>query len=774
MAVARAGGDGSGSWLALVAFAAGIAACHRLTVLPHPAWPAALVAVGAVLAYVRPGRPTVLLAAAAAGFALQAFHAYAPLAERFPAALERRTVQLEGRITGPVERMGRRARFRFRAQRLRPPDGTWRDYGGTLRLSWYGEPAERLAYGQGWRLAARIRRPRAFRNPGGFDYARFLTARGLGGHGYVRDSPPPQHLESHEAHPRATLEALRREVGAAITAATGDGGPLVRALAIGKRDRLDPATEETLRATGTVHLAVVSGLHVGWVAALAFFVVRALWVRLPSLAERWPAQRAAAGGALLVAAGYAALAGFSLPTQRALIMAAAGLGAWLVGRSVAPGRALLVAAWAVLIWRPDNLHEPGFWLSFGAVAAIALAVRGGGGTGGRLRQAAVVQLAVTVATAPLLLFWFGRVAPLSPLANAFALPVFGFLAVPGALAGTGAHLLGLALPAHWLFAATGVLLEQATAGLAALAAWDPGWRPARPGQVGLVVMLGGVAVALGTAGWRRAWGVVLLLAPLLWTGPPDLVPGRARVWLLDVGQGSAAVVETARHVAVVDCGPRFGPGFDAGSAIIAPFLRSRGWSAVDRLVVSHGDNDHAGGCAGLARAIPVRQRLGPTDPAGLTRWRWDGVRLTTWAASGLAGNDGSRAVRVVAGGNALLLPGDLEAAGERALLAGPLPARAEVLAAPHHGSASSSTSGFVAAVAPEWALVSAGHRNRWGFPEPAVVERYRRAGARLARTDRLGALRVMLGEGVTVRGYRQWADRYWNAGAWRRLSSGGD
>jgi competence protein ComEC len=533
---------------------------------------------------------------------------------------------------------------------------------------------------------------------------------------------------------------------------------------------LDPETEEALRATGTVHLAVISGLHVGWVAALAFGAARFLWARLPPFAERWPAQWAGAGAALLVASAYAGLAGFSLPTQRALLMAVVGLGAWLVGRPSGLPRALALAAWAVLIWRPDHLHEAGFWLSFGAVAAIALTLRGGWGEGGRLRRAVAIQLAVTLALAPLLLFWFGRAAPLSPIANAGALPIFGFVAVPGTLAGTVLYLTGLEAAGGGLLAAVGEVLHYTVALLSALAEWDPGWQAPRPGRAGLLVMMLGMAAVLGWRGRGRWVGVPLLAAPLLAAGPPALPEGRARVWVLDVGQGSATVVETARHVLVVDCGPRFGPGFNAGSAMVAPFLRTRGWPAVDRLVVSHGDEDHNGGCAGLRSAMPVKQ--GPASasaPASVRRWRWDGVTFSTWSAPDLEGNNGSRVVRVVAGGDSLLLPGDVEEKGERRLLQGPLAVEADVVAAPHHGSGSSSTPAFVEAVDPGWVAVSVGHRNRWGFPDAEVLARYRRQGARVLRTDRRGALRIGLGGGVEVQGYRAVADRYWNARTHRRL-----
>ena len=184
----------------------------------------------------------------AAGFLWQGLAAIEQQAQPVPVGLAQRTVVVEGWIAGPVADKPRRERFRFRVERLREPDGPWRSYQGSLRLSWYRPLASDPAYGQRWRLAVRVRRPRAFRNPGGFDYAHYLRSRGLAGTGYVRGEPPPERLAGRAGSPVGrTVERMRRRVQEAVAGSAGEAAPLVRALTVGKRDRLDPATWDMLQ-----------------------------------------------------------------------------------------------------------------------------------------------------------------------------------------------------------------------------------------------------------------------------------------------------------------------------------------------------------------------------------------------------------------------------------------------------------------------------------------------------------------------------------------------
>jgi competence protein ComEC len=316
---------------------------------------------------------------------------------------------------------------------------------------------------------------------------------------------------------------------------------------------------------------------------------------------------------------------------------------------------------------------------------------------------------------------------------------------------------------EWVAALPGTQWVQA-----APAPWT--WAPAALGTL----------LLLAPRGVPGRWLGCLYLAPMLVWTPPAPPPGGLWFTLLDVGQGLAAVVRTHDHVLVYDTGPRFGPDFDTGAAVLVPYLRSQGIRRVDRLIVSHGDNDHIGGTASLLERFPaaailssVPARLPPG--AQLCRrgrhWRWDGVefRILHPGRKGAAhGNDASCVLRVTSAAGAVLLTGDIEAPAERILLTDvPGALRARVLVVPHHGSRSSSTPAFLAAVHPELALLPVGYRNRFRFPNPGVTARYRAAGVRMLDTAAEGAVTVRMAPGARdlhVSTQRRSVRRYWH---WR-------
>jgi len=302
--------------------------------------------------------------------------------------------------------------------------------------------------------------------------------------------------------------------------------------------------------------------------------------------------------------------------------------------------------------------------------------------------------------------------------------------------------------------------------------------PTPPPLAVAAAVLGALAIALPRGLPARSLGLLLWL-PLLWHAPAPLPPGHLRLTLLDVGQGMAAVLRTGRHVLVYDLGPRLSAQFDATSAVVVPFLRHAGVARVDALVLSNGDADHAGVPAALLRAVPVAAAysgepariadLAPRHCHAGQEWQWDGVhfRFLNPADPALAGNDASCVLQVRAGDASLLLTGDIGASVERRLLArfGDT-LRADVVQVAHHGSRSSSDPGFVAAVRPRLALFSTGYRNRFGFPKPDVVARWRAQGAEILDTQSAGAITLELGPAGLAgapRRERATQRRYWHA-----------
>ncbi|MEO7243850.1 MAG: DNA internalization-related competence protein ComEC/Rec2, partial [Rubrivivax sp.] len=560
------------------------------------------------------------------------------------------------------------------------------------------------------------------------------------------------------------------------------------ALAVGDQGAIDRDDWTVFRRTGVAHLMAISGLHVTMFAWIAGAVVGGLWRRSTRLTLWHPAPRAARWGGLCAAACYALLAGWGVPAQRTLAMLAAVVLLQSLGRRWPTALILLAAAGVVALGDPWALLQPGFWLSFGAVALLlASAPTADGeatpqpsGAARRLAHAAAgglrTQAVVTAGLAPLTLLCFQQVSVVGFVANIVAIPLVTLLVTPLAVA-------GVAVPALWSAAA--LLLQGLDGVLTALSAW-PGavWTaPAAPAWAAAAGLLGG-ALAVLPLPWPLRWLALPLMLPLAL--PPVAAPpvGRFELVALDVGQGSAVLVRTHGRLLVYDAGPAFAPGVDAGSRVLLPVLQARGERVVDLMMLSHRDEDHVGGAAAVLAGVPVRALsssleaghpllAGSVAPhtrcAAGQRWTWDGVAFEVLQPAAAADpaarpNTLSCVLRVRdAGGRSALLTGDLEAAQERAIvqaLGDRL--RSDLMMVPHHGSRTSSTGVLLDAVQPSTAFVQAGYRSRFGHPAADVLERYAQRGITLQRSDRCGAW-TWSGDGPG-RCERQSERRYWHHG----------
>jgi competence protein ComEC len=632
--------------------------------------------------------------------------------------------------------------------------------------------------GERWGLAVRLKRPHGLMNPGGFDQEGWLFQNNIQALGTVR--PYPSAVRLDVGHWRYTIGRLRQDLAADIARARPDSPylGLLQGLAIGETTAVTAAQWDTLVRTGTIHLLAISGSHIALVAGLVYVVVRRLWAWAGQAPLWFAAPRAAAVTAIIAAWFYAALAGFPVPTQRAVVMITVAMGALLAGRALQPVRTLGLALLAVLLWDPLAVTEAGFWLSFGAVAVIFYGItwRSGDmadlGPTTHLLTFGRVQWLVTVGLLPLLLAIFQRVAVYSPLANLVAIPWLELGTVPAVLAGT------LLLPV----APTVGSLFLAWADLALAGLWPvleffaalplATWAPPAPPAWAVAAGIAGALLFLAPRGLPGRWLGLVCMAPMLTPIAPRPALGELWLTVLDVGQGLSAVVRTATHTLVYDTGPRYGAERDAGVAVVVPFLRHSGTRGIDTLLVSHADSDHSGGTASLRAALPVERLLGAAPGAepclrGMV-WEWDRIVFRVIhpsAGSGFTDNDASCVLRVEWSGGALLLTGDIERSAEARLVAetpGDLPAT--VIVAPHHGSHSSSTDAFVSAVAPQLVLYTTGYRNHFGFPHPDVVARYAAVGAQAWDTAQHGAIELHLGPGLVpvVRSWREEARRYWH------------
>lgn len=711
-----------------------------------------------------------LLVAVPAGFAWALFDAGRHPDP--PSADLRHDGIFEGRIVSLPVVYDHSTRFLFD---IPPPNGT-----KTLRLrvSWYGSVPD-LRPGETWRLHLRLRAPRGFMNPGGFDYEGWLRQQGVWAVATVRVAPDNQRLQAARGL-SGGVDRLRQRIVEGLDRTPGEArfAGVLMALAVGHRARIPDEHWSVFLATGTNHLMAISGLHIGLMAGLGYGLVNLLWRRQPALALCLPAQRAGALAAVFTGAFYAMLAGFAVPTQRALVMLCVVMLAVWLGRTGQPWRVLSLALIAVLLWDPGAVLGAGFWLSFGAVAVILLSLTGRLRPPTGWRAAARIQVLVALGLTPLLLVFFSQTSVVAPLANLLAVPWVGLLVVPLTLLSAALTLLHplAGLPVAWLADGLMGLIWIWLEFLAGLP--FARWHASRPAWTLALTALG-IALWLLPRGLPgRALAPVLCL-PLLWPPSPELPEGGLRLTLLDVGQGLAAVVQTRHHTLVYDTGPGFPSGFDTGQSVVVPFLRHQGVGRVDRLLISHGDNDHAGGAQSVIDLIPVhkvqgawglRQARVPAIPCerGMA-WRWDGVDFRILHPPPHWGDDNisSCVLQVEGPGGRVLLPGDVDGLGEAVLLyfaADGL--RSDVLVLPHHGARDAASDAFLDRVSPTLALVGAGFNSRFGHPDASVRERLDIRGIPLRGTAEEGAIRVDLLPGEPLHsppGWRITARRYWHS-----------
>ncbi|WP_297649385.1 DNA internalization-related competence protein ComEC/Rec2 [Hydrogenophaga sp.] len=750
-----------------------------------------------------------LLTGAMVGAGLTGARAVLFVADALDPTLQGIDVEITGRIASLPQRGAQGERFEFVVESAThaseavslPPRLQLGWYGGVGALpevgAWQlsaGSPG--LRAGERWRFTVRLRSPHGNANPHGFDRERWLWERGIQATGYVRSGPrdpAPRRLGATLRHP---LDTLRQTVSERIEARVADdprSAGVLAALVVGEQSAIDRADWDLFRTTGVAHLMSISGLHVTLFAWLATALVGVLWRRL---AHRWPQALlavptpwAAGMGGVALATAYALFSGWGVPAQRTVLMLAVVVGLRLGVRHWPWPMVWLLAMAVVLLLDPWALMQAGFWLSFVAVGILfatdpgrrrraphgeegdpqAWLWRGVRAMQGLVREQGVV----TVALAPLTLLLFGQFSVVGLLANLVAIPWVTLLVTPLAL-------LGVLVPPLWEVAGWAVQGLSLCLQWLAQWSWAALFRPVAPWPLALAAVAGGVLLVL-----RLPWAVRLAGPLLVWPAllymPPRPAIGEFDLLALDVGQGSAVLLRTARHSLLYDTGPRYGPqpdAADAGDRVVLPVLRALG-ERLGAVVVSHRDSDHAGGAASVQAAQPQARWLSSfdTDPARRCvagqRWQWDGVDFEVlhpqpgdYADDGtarLASNAMSCVLRVSSGAHSAWLGGDIDATREVRLALARPDERATVLLAPHHGSRTSSSPVLLNTLQPRWVLVQSGYRNRFGHPAPAVLERYAQRGIRWVNSPECGAATWNSARPDAVVCQREVYRRYWHA-----------
>lgn len=643
--------------------------------------------------------------------------------------------------------------------------------------------------GERWQWTVRLKRPHGVVNPHGFDFEGWALAENMRAMGSVRLKSGVMRLDEQVLNPRYWVDYVRENVAsrmAYVLEAKPYAG-VIRALVIGEDSQISQQDWDVYLRTGTNHLMSISGLHITMLSGLIFSLVYWIWRRAPMLLIRLPAKKAAAIAGMLTAMAYAAMAGFSIPTQRTLYMLMTVTLMLLLNQRIAISRMLAIALCVVVFLDPWAVNAAGFWLSFGAVAVITFA------TGARIGQlhwfsAAVrAQWAVTLGLLPFLVMMFGQFSLISPIANAFAIPVISFLVVPLAI-------LGSLLPIDLALNTAHTILEFTMLGLQALANLPLAtWQQAAPSAWALVLAVLGVLCLLLPRGVPLRWLGAVCVLPLLLGRTESMAHGEAKVTVLDVGQGLSVVIQTAGHSLVYDAGTRFNAQSDAGGRIVVPFLRAEGIHQLSGVVLSHDDMDHSGGIASVVSHLPIGWFLSslPSDAALFQQvpldtipkqsnlqcvagqhWQWDGVQFdvlypTTERLEDafLKDNDKSCVIKMTSAFGSLLLSGDIERSSEGYLLEhASSQLTSDVLISPHHGSKTSSSRGFIDAVSPKYVLITNGYLNRFGHPKDLIQQRYEDVGSAVYRSDYDGAVQIhfQANQPIAPIAWRKYNPKYWH------------
>ncbi len=754
-----------------VAALAGVVAVQGLDRLPPPGVDALLGLAGVVVLWRFPRlRWCAMLLL---GVAWAAWRGDLAMQARLPVALEKQDIDVVGSVR-ELPRDGHIAnRFVFDIKQA-TLDGAPVAVRGRARVSWYGAPPGTPETCTRWQLRLRLKRPRSLLDPGAYDSERSALERREVAAGYVRAKGEHRRL----GRQAWCVDRWRGMVSRAIAADIADprDAALLQSLAVGDTRGLDDDAWDVARANGISHLLAISGFHVGVAALFGAWLVRGLWWLFPGLGRHVPRPVAQGVAAFLTALAYGAMAGFGLPTIRTLLMIAVVALARACRRGSYGLATLASALLVILVWDPLSVLSAGFWLSFAGVAFLMMGLARPRGLVGHVRVMGLTQLLMTVALLPLTIWFFGQASLVGALSNLVAVPVVSLLVVPLALAGM-VLLAVVPAAAAWLWQGAAWIMHALWWLLALMAGW-PGahWYPPMVGTGAMALAMFGAWWLFLPRGMPARWLGLVLFVPLLAPVAPVIGAGAFRAWVIDVGQGLSVLVRTRHHVLVYDTGARYPSGFDMGRVAVLPVMHALGVHRLDMLMVSHGDNDHAGGAAALVEAYaPTRRLAGEPRRTGLgtspcragQHWRWDGVEMRVLAPPpdvSRRDNDASCVVLVSGAGGRLLLTGDISSRVEAPVAAQVGAGPPLVLMVPHHGSKTSSGTAFIEALRPTLAIASAGWLNRYHHPSDAVVARYRRAGVPFLDTATSGAIEVAFPADDaphTVSRWRLRQARYW-------------
>lgn len=704
-------------------------------------------------------RFTMMILGLCIGFSYAIYFSHLTTQWTLPKKSEGKTMMLTGTIASLPETHQNGTSFLFKTK------------DALLRLTWKTQN-QKLHAGEEWQLPVRLKRIHGLMNPGGFDYEAWAFSVGIRASGYVAEG------NARKIKQHFSIQTIRQNLYDKILESlpVTNTSHWILALALGERHNIPFDQWQILRNTGTNHLMAIAGLHIGFLSAFIYAMIFVIWRRIPFLVLKIPSQHAASIAALIMAWIYSALAGFSIPTQRACLMFSFFMCAMLWRRKINVWHIYSLALLCVLLFNPLDVLSLSFWLSFGSVALIIYGMQGRLHPKGIWWKHGRIQWVVAVGLIPLSFALFQECSFISFFANSIAIPWVGFFILPLTFIGTFLLLFQLKIGGFFLIMADHSLqyLWMLLTFFSKIS-WST-WSHAIANPIVFFLSVIGMIILILPKGCKERWLGIILLLPLFFYQPEK--PKRGEFWftLLDVGQGLSAMIETTSHVLIFDAGPRLSENYDMGESVVLPFLRIRGIRKIDMLVVSHGDNDHIGGANAILNALPVNF-IKTSVPEKFTKnhadycllgekWQWDGVSFSFLypapAQLGL-GNDSSCVLKVSNGKQSLLLTGDIEKFAENFLVNNnPHELSADLLVAPHHGSKTSGVKAFIDDVSPHVVLFPIGYRNRYHFPHKKIIANYAEKKIAMVDTMQSGAIQVRVSDHFRLEHFRQTHPHIWS------------
>jgi len=630
-------------------------------------------------------------------------------------------------------------------------------------------------------LTVSLKPPVGKLNPDGFDYETWLFQHGIGAVGYVKNNRRNKLISAADL--TSGIDVIREKISYGLTRYESYPAAvaLLQALSIGDKALISQDMWTVFSRLGINHLVAISGLHIGLVAMAAFLLTGFLWRCSARLCLWLPAPHAQAVVAIFMAAGYSTMAGFSIPTQRAMIMLFVIMAGKLLLKHMPTGRQLPVAAFLILLFDPISVISAGFWLSFVAVVAIYVALCRDNQQISAIKKLIKVQWLITLFLMPLTLFFFKQASLISPLVNLLLIPVFSFLIVPIALLISLLNLLDSVLiefiTKHFLQAISlGYHLLESLSSFPWIVYSNAGF-----GLVNLILLFVPVLIWSFSIRFQHKMASIIVLVCVLFWKDQQPLDTNFRMTVLDVGQGLSVFIQQGEKTLLYDLGPRYGQSGSATETTVMPYLKTRDIKELDYLIISHFDNDHAGDLDVVLQTVNVKQLLtGEKHPIHKTspclagnQWQWDQAVFTILSPTNehQGGNNASCVLKISLPHTSILLTGDIEKQVEKHLLkTRPEDVKADIVIIPHHGSKSSSTMAFTHAVKPVYTINSSGYLNRYDFPNEQVKSRWQATGSKFLDTASEGAIQLNFDEKgrlVNVVSTREQNRRYWY---WQRLS----